>query len=62
MKVIRLHDEANKPIFLHCEDVMFFQENNDGPHTLTEIHMNNGTTVIKVKENVNGVRNSLGCH
>jgi len=60
MKVIRLHDENNSPIYLHCEDVTWFRENNEGPRTLTEIHLGgDGSTVLKVRENVNGVRDAL---
>ena len=59
MRIVRFHDEHGQPVYIHCQRVMYFRENNEGPHTLTDIHMTNGVTIIKVKESLSGVRETL---
>lgn len=59
MKIVSLNNaEKAGKVYIHCERIIYFRNNNDGPNTVCEIHLSDGSIVL-VKEVATGLASLL---
>lgn len=61
MKILELKN-AEKPgrLYIHCNQILWFRNNNDTNLTRSELHLADGSTIY-VKEVAEGLAKLMGC-